>query len=472
MQPFVDRVMQLDKLTSLWNDKKHAQSVLLYGRRRMGKTYLLQHFLKDKPHAYFLASDTSLGQNLADLASTVLQLDPDSGYSLADLSSLPNILRFMSNLASTRRVGLVLDEFQYLISSDPSIPSQIQAWWDKDGIRSRVMLVLCGSHIGMMSALQSNSNPLYGRFNIAYQLPPMNYRQVAEFYADSGYSARDILLAYGILGGTPRYHALMDTSLLLSDNIIQTVLSPMGFMTHEPEILMSSTQAREAAVYNSIIRAVAQGHTRNTDIAGAAGIPVTRMQHQLRNLVDWDWMTREYPYGDTREKMGLYKITDPFLTFFYHVMNPFRSDLAMKPVDDIYHNRIAPMLNDYMGRFVFEDICKQHLMTTGHSILPSPVTTCGRYWERAGTNEIDIVGHLQDRSLVLAECKWSSKPVGVGVLQNLIAKRDAWISAHPSNTDLPCRYLLYSLAGFDDHTRIAADAMGVGLIDGLQLLSD
>ncbi|MHB1462785.1 MAG: ATP-binding protein [Armatimonadota bacterium] len=471
MLPFVDRVMQLEKLSSLWNDHKHAQSVLLYGRRRMGKTYLLQHFLNDKSHAYFLASDTSLSQNLADLAHTVLELDPDSGYTLSDLASLPNILRFMSHLASTRRVGLVLDEFQYLISSDPSIPSQIQAWWDKDGIRSEIMLVLCGSHIGMMSALESGSNPLYGRFNVTYQLPPMNYRQVAEFYAESGYSARDILLAYGILGGTPRYHALMDVSLSLDENIILTVLSPMGFLTHEPEVLMSSTQTREAAAYNSIIRAVAQGHTRNSDISGAADIPVARMQYTLRNLLEWDWIRREYPYGDTREKMGLYKITDPFLMFYYHVMNPFRSELAMKPVEGIYHSRIEPMLNGYMGKFVFEGICKQHLMIVGHHTLPSPVKTCGRYWERDGTHEIDIVGHLEDRSLLLAECKWSSKPIGVAVLQSLLAKRAAWVAAHPADEKLNCHYLLYSLAGFDDHTSIAAEAMGVGLIDGELMLN-
>lgn len=465
---FHNRTTELGALSDRW-DSPDAQLLLLYGRRRVGKTYLLQHFLGDgKRHCYFLAAQTSLSENMSQLAQSVLGCAPQSGLSPADLPTFNSILRFVDQTAREQRFALVLDEFQYLLEMDPSIPSQIQAWWDTTGIRSKAFLVLCGSHLGIMEGLGGGQAPLFGRFTFRHKLLPMNYRDVAQFYAGGSYSIRDKLTAYGVLGGTPRYHALFDPRKRLSSNLCSHVLSPMGLLHNEPEILMASSQIRDPAPYNAALRAIASGCNRPAEIAQRVGASPAQLNFYLRNLIELEWVVREYPFDETSDRRAIYKISDPFMRFWYRFVAGLRSELEFQVTDDIYRSRVEPHMSDYMGLHAFEDICHQYLKLEGSKVLGQPIRRSGRYWSRDGQLELDLVAELGNGHYLFGECKWSSSPVGLGVyydLRNKVAKLpEAKYQDQPT-------YAIFSAAGFDQDLKATAAREKVLLISGDDLLA-
>lgn len=468
MIPFYNRAAELNALEAAWRSPE-AQLALLYGRRRIGKTYLLQHFLdQEKPHAYFLAAQTSFAENMVGLADTLLVAIPGTGLTPADLPTFRSILEFARQRCGERRFALVLDEFQYLLAQEPSLPSQIQAWWDTGGLRSQVFLVLCGSHLGVMEGLGGEQSPLFGRFTFRRKLPPMAYYDTAQFYEASGYSARERLTAYGILGGTPRYHALFDPQMSLERNICQRILSPVGLLHHEPEFLISSSQVRDPAPYNAVLRAIAEGCTRPNEIAQRAGATSAQLSFYLRTLMELEWVTREEPFGETSARTALYRIADHFLHFWYRFVAGLRSELEFQDVAPVYAARVEPFINDYMGQHVFEDICRQYLRIRGLQCLGQAIVRAGRYWSRDGQLEVDIIAELADGRFLVGECKWSSAPVGIGVYYGLREKVARL--PRPAYRKEPV-YAVFSAAGFDSDLEEVARREGILLVRGEDLLA-
>ncbi|MHB9038916.1 MAG: ATP-binding protein [Armatimonadota bacterium] len=467
---FYDREQELADLADAWKSND-AKLMLLYGRRRVGKTCLLQHFFSDEhPCCYFLASSAAISDNIALLAETLIATHPSArGLTPADLPTLRSVLQFYADICRETRFALVLDEFQYLVQQDPSIPSQIQAWWDLNGLRTQAFVVLCGSHIGVMEGLAGSSEPLYGRFTARRKLPPMTYNNTAKFYHASKWSGRDILTAYGVLGGTPRYHALFDPDRSLGWNIIKHILSPDGPLHDEPEALISSSSVRDPAYYNSVLRAIAQGETRPTDIAQRTGLTLSQFGVYARNLMELEWMDRETPFGEDSTKRSIYRITDHFIHFYYRFVASLASDLEFRNTAGVYRTRVEPYLNDYMGRYVFEDICMQYLKNKAERFHGLLLRNAGRYWSRDGSVEIDIVGDLDDHRALACECKWSSSPVGVGIYYELMRKSRL---LPPPRGNGMMRYALFSMAGFDQSLIDTATRDDVILISGDDLLDN
>lgn len=464
---FHNRLIELDALQQHW-DSHEAELILLYGRRRLGKTYLLQKFLEDdKQHAYFLAAQTSLRGNLSGMATALIQMAPDKGYRVEDLSTLGNILRFAASLAGTRRLALVLDEFQYLLEQEPSIPSQIQSWWDTEGIRSSLFLVLCGSHAGMMEGLGGPQAPLFGRFTFRWRLPPMTYRDVSLFYEESSYSPREKLTAFGVLGGTPRYHALFDPRRSLSANIAGQIFSSTGLLRNEPDILLSSSRIRDAAPYNAILRAIADGCTKSNEIGRAVGASSSQLAFYLRTLIELEWVGREHPFGEDSDRRAIYRLNDPFIRFWYRFVDGLRSDLEFQNWRDVYRTGVQPFLNDYMGFLAFEDICHQFLRVEGSRLLGVGIRNSSRYWSRDTSLEVDVMGETADGGILLGECRWSSSPVGPAAYQAL---RDKAALLREKRGRIE-RYILFSAAGFSENLRATAEREGVLLVDAEKLLS-
>lgn len=469
MTTFVNRSRELADLADAW-DQDRAQLRLLYGRRRVGKTCLLQHFMSsDRPHCYFLSSAMTIGGNLDRLARALIDAHPGApNLSPRDMPTLWSILQFYGEMAREQRFALVLDEFQYLVEADRSIPSQIQAWWDTSGLKSRAFVVLSGSQVGMMEALAGANQPLFGRFSSRCKLQPMPYYDAALFYDDSSWSTRDKLIAYGILGGTPKYHATLAPEMSLASNIVQSVLSPNGPLHNEPEIMICSSSIRDPALYNSILLTVASGKTRRSEIEQNSGVTPSQFAFCSQTLIDLEWLGRHKPFGEDTAKRSKYVITDHFIHFWYRFVSALAGDLEFRDTEEVYTSRVEPFINDYMGRYVFEDICIQYLKANAWPRHGVRIRDAGRYWSRDGSVEVDILGDLEGGETLACECKWSSSPVGVGVYYGLMRKVS---SLPPPRNATATRYVLFSAAGFDESLAETAARDGVILVSGEDLLA-
>lgn len=473
-EPFFDRVAQLEALERAWSRSKSGLA-LVYGRRRVGKTYLLQRFLSKVNDAsgrcYYLADQSTADLQRLELAERLVQAFP-SGLTASDIATSWNsLLRYFGTQARLhpgKKAVLILDEFPYLVAQTPTLPSILQAWWDEEGAHVPVLVVICGSHLSTMSALNDETSPLHGRFNAGrLRLEPMAYMDVAAFYDRMhGYGPREKLLLYGALGGTPRYHGEAEPGLRWDEQIVDLLLRPGAPFEDEARSLLASEQIRDPALYNAILLAIAKGCTRHGEIQNATGLGSAAVTHPLNTLQTLEWIRKERSFGEVSDRRSIYRIADPFLTFWYRFGMPLASALRFEDPMNVFRQRVEPYLNDYMGWFVFEDVCSQWLQMQRQL----PVVEVSRYWSRDGRVEIDQVATLADGSRLFGECKWSvTSPVGMEVYARLRGK----VEALPSpDWKRDARFILYSLGGFTDDLYAFADRdEALTLVDGQGLFS-
>lgn len=471
--PFYNRTSELAALERAW--KRHGpggQMMLLYGRRRLGKTYLLQRYVAAgvtgnevvRPHCYYLAEQTTAAAQRTALARQLLEAFPSEGVTDEEIAISWNALfRHISQQVRLRgpedgRFIVILDEFQYLVEQSPELPSVLQAWWDREGVHIPILVILCGSHLSVMSALGQESAPLFGRFNAGvFHLEPLSYEDVAAFYANRpDYGVAETLLMYGVFGGTPRYHALVDPGQPPDDEIITLLMQPRAILENEVRFLLSSEQIRDPAPYNAVLGAVATGETQFNRIQTLIGVERGTLSFYLRTLQDLGWLRREFPFGETSERRALYRLADPFLAFWYRFVAPLSSALQFSNPRLVYDERVAPALPEYMGRFVFEDICLQWLRRHAQERLGLTIRDMGRYWSRDGRLEIDVVGELDTDTFLFGECKWRADSVArlgdySGLKAKVLALPDARWRDQPT-------FILFAVGGFaPELQQLAAD---------------
>jgi AAA+ ATPase superfamily predicted ATPase len=472
--PFFDRRNELEALERAWK-RRGAGLALVFGRRRLGKTYMLQRFLasRDAPRCYYLADQSTAETQRWALAGRLLEAFPTSGLEPREISvSWNSLLRFFGARAKEMKglgkAVLVLDEFPYLVAQTPELPSVLQAWWDEEGSHVPAFLVLCGSQLSVMSALANQTAPLHGRFNAGrIRLEPMSYLDVAEFYADAPwYGPKEKLFMYGAFGGTPRYHALVDPGQAWDEQIVDLLLRPGAPFEGEARTLLVSEQIRDPAPYNAILGAIARGCTRHGEIQNATGIHGPAITHPLNVLQELEWVKRERSFGEASDGKSIYRIADPFFLFWYRFGAPLASALQFEDPMEVFREKVAPRLPDYMGWSVFEDVCAQWLRRRARSEFGLSIASTARYWSRDGRTEIDLIAELEDGRKLFGECKWSSNaPLGVGVFAELRAKVEGLSDASWKEG---AEFVLFSLGGFTEDLRTIAGANGAALhlVDG------
>ena len=471
--PFYNRLRELAALDRAW--KRHGsggQMLLLYGRRRLGKTFLLQRYVTtgsegaapEKPHCYFLAEQSTAATQRLMLARQLVTALPAQGVAADEIAVSWNaLLRYASQQAQTRGKGsgrftLILDEFPYLVAQTPELPSILQAWWDREGAHSPVFVVLCGSQLSAMAALGQESAPLFGRFNAGiFHIDPLHYEDVACFYEGrQHYGVKEKLLMYGVFGGTPRYHALVDPSRPPSEEIVALLMQPRAILENEVRFLLGSEQIRDPAPYNAILAAIARGETKFNGIQQLIGVERGALSSSLRTLLELGWVRREFPFGESSDRRAIYRVADPFLTFWYRFVAPLASDLQFSDPAAVYAAHVAPRLADYMGWSVFEEVCGQWLQRHAKQRLGLTIRQMARYWSRDGSTEIDIVAELDNGAFLFAECKWRTDSLTrLSDLSSLQAKVAGLPEARWRKN--PC-YILFALGGFSSELlSLAAD---------------
>jgi hypothetical protein len=325
-----------------------------------------------------------------------------------------------------------------------------------------------------MTALGLESAPLFGRFNAGiFHIDPLHYEDVAYFYGGSPYyGVKEKLLMYGVFGGTPRYHALVDPSRPPSEEIITLLMQPRAILESEVRFLLGSEQIRDPAPYNAILAAIAGGETKFNRIQQLIGVERGALSSSLRTLLELGWIRRELPFGERSDRRAIYRVADPFLTFWYRFVAPLASDLQFSDPTAVYASHVAPRLAAYMGWSVFEEICAQWLQRHAKQRFGHTVCQMARYWSRDGRTEIDLVAELANGTFLFGECKWRTESVtrlnDLSVLQAKVASlpEAAWRNK-PS-------YILFALGGFSPELRqLATDpAERLYLVGDTDMLSD
>lgn len=449
---FIGREKELKTLDRLYQSDQF-EFVVIYGRRRVGKTALINHFIDDKQAIYFMGVESNEKQNLENFSKSIIEFS--SGIQAeTSFSSYQAALEYVFKLAEKERVILAIDEYPYVARSSKSLASTLQMLIDKYKDHSKLMLILCGSSMSYMEDhVLAYKAPLYGRRTAQMKILPFDFEECCTYL--SRLSDEDKAYIYGIVGGTPQYLLQINDKLSVEDNIKNTYLNSTSFLYEEPLNLLKQ-EVREPAIYNAIITAVATGHSRMSEISTKVGESTTVCSGYLKNLIDLGIIKKETPYGEKTSKKSIYSIEDNMFYFWYRFVPDNMSAIARGAATLVYR-RIKAQLNDYMGR-VFEEICAQYLwklLLEGN--MPIEFTSLGRWWgndprKRAQT-EIDIMGEQDNSSAIFAECKWRNENVDLDVLETLVDRSRLF---HYTKM----HYFLFSKTGFTKGCMEKAEEMG------------
>ena len=418
---FIGREKELNTLDKLYSSDKF-EFVVIYGRRRVGKTALINRFIEDKKAIYFMGVESNEKQNLENLSRSMLTLNSGIQTELSFVS-FQAALEYAFQSAATERMVLVMDEYPYVARASKSLASTLQLLIDKYKDSSKLMLILCGSSMSYMEDhVLAYKAPLYGRRTAQMKIQPFDFEESCQYF--KSYSDEDKALLYGIVGGTPQYLLQMSDKLSVEENIKNTFLNPMAFLYEEPVNLLKQ-EVREPAIYNAIITAIATGYSRMSEISSKVGEDTNVCSGYIKNLMNLGIIKKETPYGEKESRKSIYSIEDNMFRFWYRFV-PNNSSVIERGATDLVYKRIEAQLPDYMGN-VFEEICKQYLwkqLLTGKA--PVEFISLGRWWGndpvRKCQTEVDIMGEQDSESALFAECKWRNERVDSEVLEALIER--------------------------------------------------
>jgi len=436
---FYNRTEELDALADAF-DASGSDLVVVYGRRRVGKTELLKAFCNDRPHIYFLAAQEAELRQREKFAEQVATHFEDR---VPRINGWDEAFTYLGEKLQTEQTVVVIDEFPYLVAENDSIPSYLQGFVDEQLDGTDSMLILCGSSVSTMeSEVLGHESPLYGRRTAQFDVRPFSFEQAREVIT---YGIGDAVRSYAVTGGTPMYLTLFDYDTPLAANIRSRILSPSAVLYNEPEFLLR-TELRTPARYMSILEAVALGHTTPNEVSGATGIDSGPLSKYLQTLRRLRLLEREVPVtaSNKKSKRSRYRVADEFLRFWFRYVEPNRSGIEEAP-DVVYRGTIAPDLPTHVAT-TFEDVCREALWAGIRRGDVDPYSELGRWWY--GEHEVDIVGLApNDDRLLLAECTWTSDPVGRSLVERLRTKADHVRWGPGNRTE---RFALFSKSGFVD----------------------
>lgn len=468
-RPFIDRETQVRELREL-ADSGQPHLVLLYGRRRVGKTYLLEHAWQDRRLFYFLAADATADLNRAELlrelsAFTGRELDP------RDHPTWRTVIRRFADLADERPLVVVLDEVQYLVGGEDDLASQIAAVWDRE-VRSRpLVLCLSGSQVSLMEHLLSGGQPLFGRHSWVERLQPFDYRDASLMVP--WYSLRDRALTYGILGGSPRYLAAIRPNEALDAAVQRTVLSPRGEIQLQLQHVIEQERGiRAVGEYHAILAAAERGRTLR-EIVSLTGIEsaLARRALDLLDALGYTW--RERNFDAPRNAEWHHWVADNALSFHYRFVHRNRSRLEVSETREVWEHRVLPDLDTYMGKRF--ELVVQQAFRRYHDRWSLPGAQAWARWEGQDRNrrpvEVDLVARLDDGRILTGSIKWSRSVHGPSLhtdhlrdLEDLARSGQAW-ARQALEPEGSAGHLYVSASGFaPEFARLAAAREDVRLL--------
>lgn len=449
---FIGREKELRTLEKHYASNKF-ECIAIYGRRRVGKTTIINQFIKNKKTIYFTGLETNAENNLLNLSKSILAAQ---GHTVnVAFPSYQAALDEIYRMSQNERIVLVIDEYPYLAASYPTISSQLQIMIDHKYKNGKLFIILCGSSMSFMEKqVLGYQSPLFGRRTAQLKILPFGYFDTKNFFIR--YTNQEIATIYGITGGIPQYIAEFNENISLAENIKDKLLDTTAYLFEEPANLLKQ-ELREPAAYNAVIEAIANGYTRLAEIATKANISSSLCSTYLSSLISLGIVTKDAPLGNATTRKTIYLLSDGIFRFWYKFI-PSNIALIQQGKNEIAYNIISEQLPAYTG-FIFEDICKEYLWRiNGTDKLPFIFSELGRWWgndkRKKQETEVDIVAHdPTHKQLLLGECKWTNSLVDKDVLDDLL-DQGALFTADAKF------YYLFAKTGFTEKCRIAAQNQG------------
>ncbi len=406
----IDRTREWEELTGLW-ERPGADLALVVGRRRVGKSYLLARFAKAVGGVYYQATRRTEAEQLAAL-SRVLgeQFDELALKQGAGFTSWEELFEYLAGHAGDDTLVVVFDEFPYLSDAAPALTSIVQKHWDHRRSESRLKLVLSGSYLTAMKRLEAADQPLYGRRTARFVYAPFGVVEARGFLP--GWSAKDVLVAYGTFGQLPGHLSLLEPERSLAENIERQLLSPSGRLVDDAQHVLDAFSA-DAAVHYSILEAVATGQTTWSGITDRVGRSGGALSRPIEWLLGMGLLERVVPITEknpNRSKKAVYRLTDPYLTFWHRVIAPLihTGSIGLVPAANLWREVVAKKIDDHMGS-VFEEICREFVRREARASelrLPFRPVRVGNWWDAQLREEVDVVALGSEGQLLVGEAKW------------------------------------------------------------------
>lgn len=424
-------------------EKGRFECIVIYGRRRVGKTALINEFCKEKPTIYFSALSASSQENLEALSKAIYTCkDPDSSAA-PTYRSYEDALDEITRMSKQQRLVFVIDEYPYLAKAEKSFSSRLQHIIDHQWQDGQLYLILCGSSMSFMEyQVLGYESPLYGRRTAQLKIQALTYREMTKFHPNL--PNQDQALLYGVTGGIPHYINKLDVDDDLDEALLENLFSTSSYLFEEPENLLKQ-ELREPAIYNSVISAIAGGSSRLNEIATKVGLESGICTKYIKVLLDLGILKKETPITEKPGKKTIYVIDDNYFRFWYRFVPRNMSLISAGRMRQVYEQAAKRFYPDYMG-LVFEKMCQEYLQRYAAD-LPVLLSDVGQWW---GTDaktrkeiQIDIVGTpVEGKEYLIGSCKYRNEKIGMDELE--LIQRYASVFSK----DGTFHYYIFSKGGF------------------------
>ena len=454
MDKFINRIQEMKTLEEQYN-MPSSSMVILYGRRRVGKTSLICEFLrKHSDNIYFLATEESEALNLKSFKEQVAEYTGNELLKSANVDWLTVFKLLTEHKTQTKKV-IVIDEFQYIGEDNNAFPSIMQKVWDTLLKDANIMLILCGSLITLMKRQTLDYvSPLYGRRTAQIKLKQIPFNYYGEFM--EGKSINELLPFYAVTGGVPKYIESFLGVEDLYDGIQNRILNPQSYLYEEAYFLLQK-EVSEIGSYFSLIKAIAMGNRKLSEIAANIEVKQTSLTKYLKTLIDLDLIEREVPVTESnpeKSKSGLYKIKDNFIAFWFKFVYLYRAYLEKGETQFVLSQIKKGFIQNYAS-YVYEDVCRERMWElSANDFWNFHFDRVGRYWG-SKADETDIVAiDSIGKNLVLGECKYSMSEKGLSVLHGLQERaKSLQVLTGAENVE----YIIFNTAGFSQGLKDEAE---------------
>ncbi len=443
---FIDRLIEKDFLEREYFQGR-SSLVVVYGRRRIGKTTLIREFVRNKPAMYFLATEETERENRKAFQSLVAAFTGDTILEKASGLAWADIFAILTKHKTNEKKIVIIDEFQYLGKANKAFPSVFQGIWDNILKEENIMVILCGSLINMMESQVLNySSPLYGRRTGQIKMKQIRFKHYTEFFEDK--SEHELIEYYSVTGGVPKYIELFNEEDDIYLAIEKNILNRQSFLYEEP-IFLLEREVGEIGTYFSIIKTIANGNHKLGKIAAALEVSQNSLTRYLKGLIELDLLERRVPVTEKnpeKSKKGLYFLKDNFINFWFKFVYPYRNYIEMDDIGFVMSKIRQHFIDNHMSA-VFEDVCMDKMWELNkQGKLGFSFEKLGKWWDKK--DEIDIVAlNEQTKEIIIGECKYTNSKIDIGLFYQLVekGKRVMWF-----NENRQMKYILFSKSGYSD----------------------